>query len=275
MSSDANAAKPHLYHSSPRRKIAFHHGLLKCFVDKNTIKASDPVSFNAPFEFKIVLDLKADEPTKRSRYFADNPSSTDLEYKHWRDGLDQATWGITQETRKARLSEFGVLCLSAIGDNHLMWSHYASNHRGFCVGLDENQISAIPEVSGHGSVVYENEAPIFRIFYDDQTEFARKALAYKSHSWGYEQEYRILFERVGIVTIPSSAIREIRLGCRAFPACTRHLALAKSGRRLPFARHCCEAVVRPKLRSILAQCPRLNRYQCYAPEWSRLAFEWI
>jgi hypothetical protein len=98
-----------------------------------------------------------------------------------------------------------------------MWSHYASSHKGFCVGLDENQLAALPEVQGHGPVDYQHEAPAFRFFHDDQTEFFRKAFTYKSKAWAYEQEYRILFERSGLVAIPHSAIREVILGCRAFP----------------------------------------------------------
>lgn len=37
---------------------------------------------------------------------------------------------------QARLSSIGVLSLSAAPTNMLMWSHYASQHSGFCLGFE-------------------------------------------------------------------------------------------------------------------------------------------
>lgn len=190
--------------------------LLKCFTDKNTFKASEPATFNDPFEFKIAINFDADEPTVRRRYFLDNPEASKESYDTWFSTFDKSKWWVTQQTRATLLSQVGVICLSEVDDNHLMWSHYAANHQGFCVAIDERQITSVEGVLGHGKVRYRSDAPVFRFYFDDPGEFAAKALACKSHLWEYEREYRILMNKSGIVSVPRTAIQQIILGCRAY-----------------------------------------------------------
>lgn len=34
----------------------------------------------------------------------------------------------------------GILSLSAVRDQTLMWSHYADGHRGFCIGFNSQKL---------------------------------------------------------------------------------------------------------------------------------------
>lgn len=40
-------------------------------------------------------------------------------------------------------AEIGILSLTGTKDNHLLWSHYANKHEGFCVGFDKEKIKAL------------------------------------------------------------------------------------------------------------------------------------
>jgi hypothetical protein len=88
--------------------------IMKCFCEQHTLRASDPTTFNDPFEFKFAVDLDADENTIRERFFIDRKGASDAEYREWRRQHTKGDkWWITQETRKELLSRYGVFCLSA------------------------------------------------------------------------------------------------------------------------------------------------------------------
>lgn len=183
----------------------------------HTLLARAPTAFNDPFEFKVAIDFDAEENVIRRRYFEDNPTNTATDYEKWRTGFTgNFKWWLSQETRKHLMSSCGVLCFTNSDDNHLLWSHYATDHRGFCVGFDESIASGISGVKGHGPVTYQCDAPVFRYYYDKAEAFATKVFSYKSDRWAYEREYRIVVEQAGVVAFPESALREVILGCRAY-----------------------------------------------------------
>jgi hypothetical protein len=190
--------------------------VLKYYCEQYTLKVSEPTSFNDPFEFKIALDLSADEDTMQKRFFVDKPGASEKEYEDWRrTHTQQAKWWINQETRKELLSRFGVFCTSAVEDNHLMWSHYAENHTGFCVGLDESQLSGMKGLIGQGFVEYQETAPSFQYYFESPELFQNRVFGCKSAVWSYEKEYRFLFDQSGLLEFPPSALKEVILGCRA------------------------------------------------------------
>lgn len=123
---------------------------------------------------------------------------------------------VTQETRKHMLSRFGVFCLSALDANHLMWSHYASNHQGFCVGIDESQLQEIQGVVGHGFVAYQEAAPSFRYYLDPPELFDIRVFGCKSSLWAYEREYRFVFDRKGILDFPRTALKQAHQELRSY-----------------------------------------------------------
>jgi len=192
--------------------------LLKYFCEHQTLKASDPTTFNDPFEFKVEVDFTAEEDRIRARFFQDNPGRAEADYTSWANGFNKnAKWYLAQQTRQALLSTFGVVCLSTVEDNHLLWSHYATQHRGFCIAFDETIVETLPDVFGYGRVVYQSDIPVFQFYDESPEEYFRKACMHKSDQWGYEEEYRILFEKPGLVQFPvKPGVREVMLGCRAY-----------------------------------------------------------
>ncbi|MGA3372853.1 MAG: DUF2971 domain-containing protein [Terracidiphilus sp.] len=94
-----------------------------------------------------------------------------------------------------------VCSFSAISDSILMWSHYADNHRGFCVEYDLD-----PLVPNHPfrrnlyPVIYSPDlydlTPWLKSLVDSDLQQFNSihpllALIHKFDGWGYEQEWRL------------------------------------------------------------------------------------
>ena len=106
----------------------------------NTVWLANPSTFNDPFDCAVTLDRKKfmeslehaiDRIGQQAR--PEDIAGKDLTGVRPGDAeaYDEFLNGI-----KELLQETGVLCLSEVPDNMLMWSHYADHHRGFCVEYD-------------------------------------------------------------------------------------------------------------------------------------------
>lgn len=184
-------------------------------LDGVTLWSSDPTTFNDPFECKFVLDLNAEKEVRRRRYLHDNKHASDRDFEQWDSGLNTSKWYVEQETRQSILRSHGIACFTRDWNNELLWSHYARNHTGFCVGYDEDVIRSWSEVVESHDVAYLEDSPVFRFFQDSPDEFIRKVVFSKSKRWEYENEVRLLFDTLGLKKLPSGAILELTLGCRA------------------------------------------------------------
>lgn len=184
-------------------------------LDGNTLWASDPTTFNDPFECKFVLDLNAVKEVRRARYLNDNKESSDVDFEDWDRGLNRSKWYVEQETRQQILRSCGIACFTRDWNNELLWSHYARSHTGFCIGYSEAVIRGWSEVVESHDVAYLEESPVFRFFEDSPGEFARKVVFSKSKRWEYESEVRLQFSDSGLKILPSGTILEVTLGCRA------------------------------------------------------------
>lgn len=177
---------------------------------------------------------------------------------HDKDGreLDTAEFfNRKQEEHLQRLyrmldESFGVLSLSEIPDNILMWSHYANNHEGMCLEFDPRlHPSAFPRLN---PVRYQDVYPYIPTFFPDvvQLLIAKKSAKYeilldtanvlaedlannaadksetrqaalsiaswfyvKSAHWSYEREWRALNAGPGPVRFTPRALKGIIVGC--------------------------------------------------------------
>jgi hypothetical protein len=136
---------------------------------------------------------------------------------------------------------FGILSLSEVPDNLLMWAHYASEHRGIVVGFDSmhpffnRRLHAQDIARQVRRVVYTPSRPKRPIMYDPGeseylfTEaFERDFFLAKSLDWAYEREWRMILpsseasqvirketQEVLLYDFPADAVIEVILGCRA------------------------------------------------------------
>ncbi len=176
---------------------------LQNFMD-DTIWMSNPKDFNDPFdsvttepEYKVnvVVDrlkenVKNDEAIKKIEGVFTSELIEELESMFDRGLVHRLQFS------------FLVACLSETNESVLMWSHYADDHKGFCVEYSGNEI-------------YKNEIVNKRFFpvkYVTKEEYSipvsAMALEYsglysvlcKTEDWAYEKEWRICFgiEELGV-----------------------------------------------------------------------------
>jgi Protein of unknown function (DUF2971) len=83
---------------------------------------------------------------------------------------------------------FGIICFSEKWTNPVLWSHYADQHRGLCLGFD------IPDTIPLQRVTYTDQL-VDAVLYDtwsrdQKREFVKSAYTTKFTDWSYEAEYR-------------------------------------------------------------------------------------
>lgn len=101
----------------------------------------------------------------------------------------------------------GIVSLSETQHNLLMWSHYADQHRGLCVGYNSNVLSDIkfpkyaklPLTKDPVKINYDNKKTFdyeFDFVYDNDNELFKsvlhKVLTTKGDDWIYEKEHRFI-----------------------------------------------------------------------------------
>jgi hypothetical protein len=82
--------------------------------------------------------------------------------------------------------EFGVLCLSEIHDDFLMWSHYSAGHQGVCVGINTGKINK-PLMKCR----YSDNPPFIDAwnYVRPSTGLFADAARCKASRWAYEREW--------------------------------------------------------------------------------------
>ncbi|MFQ2507268.1 DUF2971 domain-containing protein [Aeromonas caviae] len=152
------------------------------FLRDPTLRISIPKQLNDPFESHISENFMS--------YILNIHSSTNM-----KDFL----WAVPIVTNR-KIEEFGIVSFSETSRNSLMWAHYADEHNGLCIGMDDDVLSSLNE--NNSSPEYSALFPI-KVDYDSlrfdslekgvgviQTIF--KLLTRKSDEWIYEKEHRAI-----------------------------------------------------------------------------------
>lgn len=119
----------------------------------------------------------------------------------------------------------GIVCLSESADILQMWAHYADNHSGIVIGLDESQF--IKDKMALVKVCYQDGMVLFPVTakpakLEQYEKYFDDVLTRKETNWKYEKEVRFYAELNEENTdgnyyfsIPPSSITEVYLGFRA------------------------------------------------------------
>lgn len=182
--------------------------------ESGTFWFSSPVNFNDPFDCKVY-------PTTES---AIRRAEELLERNGMQSTEDSIRKIVTDEMVKKAvdrvMSNKGILCLTPHPDDILMWSHYAENHKGICLELD---VRTCPEFFVYPmKVTYTTEYPTFNL----GGEETNKIYATKYEKWGYEDEIRILKDRVGKHEFAPQSLKSVIFGCRTNDETKRNVKAA-------------------------------------------------
>jgi hypothetical protein len=105
----------------------------------------------------------------------------------------------------------GLLSLSEVKDDILMWGFYANGHRGVC--LEFLASSTTPFFGRTLPVQYEEKYPLVNFFDSTPEEQIGTVLLTKSSHWKYEKEWRIIERRgFGVYDYPPELLTAVILG---------------------------------------------------------------
>ena len=129
--------------------------------------------------------------------------------------------------RQQIVRSWGLYCLSLVPDNNVMWTHYADEHRGFCLRFSNvpNQLfgvelkpedrGKIPKILRPIKVQYSAEFPVVNCFIDEGKILAEKTCLTKKEQWAHEQEWRIVdLNGPGPHQFPPQCLTGVIFGCR-------------------------------------------------------------
>jgi hypothetical protein len=176
-------------------------------------------ALNDPFECRFLLNpAEKDRPAAQQDDFALESLQVNLFLK--------------------KFSRLGVLCLSKVSDNLLMWGHYCRSHSGFVIGFDGNHqffrqqvkfrplrsVERVLDIPGFGTLREVRYSPErFAINVGGAVE---NVFFVKSTDWSYEQEVRILRniddadtkdcrDEIHLFALPPDLIRQVIVGANA------------------------------------------------------------
>lgn len=156
---------------------------------------------------------------KIQNYIYENCDKYKLEYLIFNGIFEVIREKIKDETNKLK-KFFRVSSFTVQNDNILMWSHYANNHKGFCIeyAIDKKEKNEL--LFNLFPVIYSKKrTKMNELFFNNRTifEWYKNGLLKKADFWSYEKEWRlILLENDCLVdkTFSFYPIKAIYLGCK-------------------------------------------------------------
>ena len=182
----------------------------------HSIMFSSCTDFNDPFDCAVYIDGNNSFDEWKQYLMRQGLSDSDAECRAYLILEDPAEAARTiRKAHQHAISEMGILCLSNINDNILMWSHYSDFHKGVCLRFDVSkdlETFCFPK-----KVIYNNEYIKLNYIqsYLKEDENIHFALWHKSQDWAYECEYRVIKpDRRGLISFKEEALTGIIFGCQ-------------------------------------------------------------
>lgn len=203
------------YRALPKDGLGFVADILQ----RGELFFAPATAFNDPFDSAPHLSVKA-EPKIKRRYFESQARANGyMPYQAAQMAdrmLNQPVADLEQMGRDAlanALSHMGICSLAARNDHILLWSHYASDHRGVCLAFDVTRGGF--RRYGPFPVEYCDVRPTYNVFDDTKTGLFPTMLI-KAKFWAYEEEWRLVSTDdpgPGAKLIEPDCLSAIYLGC--------------------------------------------------------------
>jgi Protein of unknown function (DUF2971) len=195
------------------------HGRTLSEIANQQIFAASPDALNDPFECMAPVKWTRDSLARHFfEVFAPERglSRAEAEKEFEKISIESLSQSLNSGLAQNR-RDSGIICLSAIPDSIRMWSYYAQQHEGVCLGFDT---AAGPFIAAM-KVKYQNpDKPldIADVLVRDPSELADHVTLRKAAEWEFEQEYRIPIGPIGdrprLMPFHPSALIEVRFGAR-------------------------------------------------------------
>ncbi len=226
-------------------------------LESNNVYFSKYTDFNDPFEFCTpfpnlgkMYQRAADEIDKlhKSKIFSTENHAYLIEICKKISTEGSKNLDKTHSIIRENLEKVGIYSLSEVNDEILMWSHYADNHRGFCIGFKDLHKNTTPNTKplpiNYKSTFTDLSDPelivqYFKSMFYDYVNLSEKKwqekkdklskitknkddqrcgisiLTDKYEKWAYEREFRLIDEKnYGLRKINPECINSITFGLR-------------------------------------------------------------
>jgi len=192
---------------------------IKALLRDEEIWFGDPSTFNDPFECSSIVPISSKEDYERivEDIVPDfNIETMKISDQQWHD----STEANLRHFRENTMPKYGILSLSSIWDNVLMWSHYASEHRGIVLTFKFQESHTF--YKNITKVRYKPGVEFFEVGAAGAEGKIWETFSTKHTMWAYEEEYRIIelpsstaaFDGNGLKKFPGSLLKEVIFGVR-------------------------------------------------------------
>ncbi len=193
---------------------------LKIILKNQTLKFSNPLDFNDPFEFHDNLvdrKLSAKHQLEIYKKFDKNITREKLKWykKEIKEDLKKPQSHLIKLFEEKKLST-RVTCFSEINDNILMWAHYADKHNGACIKFDTKKLFSSFKTDSYLSNVKYHRRIITKKYSKLRENAIEHWISSKSKDWKYEKEVRIILgsSTSNILPFDIASINDIIFGCK-------------------------------------------------------------
>jgi hypothetical protein len=162
-----------------------------CILQSKKIWVPKPESLNDPFDCNINFTPKI-KPGAVGKLLNHKGGSTGNPQKD-----KEAFLKILNEFREKDVKNLGVFSMSKTNDDILMWTHYADQHKGFCIGFVRKPDNLLGDITKTQPVEYDCNYPeVNPMDENGNADFTifRKMLFTKAKNWEYENEWRFLYD---------------------------------------------------------------------------------
>lgn len=199
-----------------------HAGFAKDILLNHRLYCTAPAAFNDPFDCVPRYSFDATDSEKLARAVAriqfEDPTVSKEEAIAKAPTRYQWVESNGLERFRTMIRDVvGIVSLSRVRDNPLLWAHYASAHTGISIEFTASEVAHL-DFFGHVLPVrYREDRPVIEFYRDPPREQVEKAVLTKSTHWKYERESRILTynrDEERYFHFPPEVISAVYLGCR-------------------------------------------------------------
>ena len=158
---------------------AFNEQSLSILINKK-IWCASPESFNDPFDCGAEISYKK-EVAKLLIGKNVSPEEMKRHQEEFKKGMDHDS--------SLKDKKVGIFSLSEVNNEILMWSHYANNHKGFCIGFERNLDNLLGKDKWTHRIIYRDDIAHIEHKSTEQVFLEFYTKKSKKH-WSYEKEWR-------------------------------------------------------------------------------------